>query len=102
MKEGVEEPVNVFEFVYNPRIESQKQPAVAKEALIDECLLLKVKDVITDTKYADIIDLLGNDCGVKVGMGAEAIKELLMAIDLEKESAELKNIIANNPSTKAG
>ena len=100
LKEGVEEPVNVFEFVYNPRIESQKQPAVAKEALIDECLLLKVKDVITDTKYADIIDLLGNDCGVKVGMGAEAIKELLMAIDLEKESAELKNIIANNPSTQ--
>ena len=34
----------------------------------------------------------------KTGMGAEAIKELLMAIDLEKESAETKKIIAENVS----
>ena len=34
----------------------------------------------------------------KVGMGAEAIKELLMAIDLDKESAETKKIIAENES----
>jgi len=34
----------------------------------------------------------------KTGMGAEAIKELLMAIDLEQESAETKKIIAENVS----
>ncbi len=34
----------------------------------------------------------------KTGMGAEAIKELLMAIDLDKESAETKKIIAENVS----
>ena len=34
----------------------------------------------------------------KTGMGAEAIKELLMAIDLDKESAETKKIIAENIS----
>ena len=34
----------------------------------------------------------------KTGMGAEAIKELLMAIDLEKESVETKKIIEENVS----
>ena len=34
----------------------------------------------------------------RTGMGAEAIKELLMAIDLEKESAETKKIIEENTS----
>ena len=34
---------------------------------------------------------IGND--FRVGMGAESIKELLEAIDLEKDSAELKNRI---------
>ncbi len=34
----------------------------------------------------------------KTGMGAEAIKELLMAIDLDKESAETKKIIEENVS----
>ena len=34
----------------------------------------------------------------KTGMGAEAIKELLMAVDLEKESVEIKKIIAENTS----
>ena len=34
----------------------------------------------------------------KTGMGAEAIKELLMAIDLEKESEETKQIINDNVS----
>ena len=34
----------------------------------------------------------------RTGMGAEAIKELLMAIDLEKESVEIKKIIEENTS----
>ncbi len=34
----------------------------------------------------------------RTGMGAEAIKELLMAIDLDKESAETKKIIEENTS----
>ena len=34
----------------------------------------------------------------KTGMGAEAVKELLMAVDLDKESEELKKIIDENTS----
>lgn len=33
-------------------------------------------------------------------MGAEAIKELLMAVDLEKESKELRAIIEDNPDSQ--
>ena len=99
-KEGVDDPINEFVFTYNPRIESQKQEAIETERLVDAVLALEYKDVITDTQYADVKHILGDDCGIKVGMGAEAIKELLMAIDLEKEVEELKNIIANNPSNQ--
>ncbi|MBD4634583.1 hypothetical protein GUG51_28825, partial [Xanthomonas citri pv. citri] len=33
---------------------------------------------------------------LKVGMGAEAIRELLMAVDLDKESKDAKDIIEKN------
>ena len=61
---------------------------------------LTYKKVITDRELRDLEDKYGDEkvTGIKVGMGAEAIRELLMAVDLEKESAETKEIIENNPS----
>ena len=58
------------------------------------------KKVVTDRELRDIEDKYGDEkvTGLKVGMGAEAIRELLQAVDLEKESAETKDIIENNPS----
>ena len=49
---------------------------------------LQYKQVLTEKEYQDAREEFGN--GFRAGMGAESIKELLMAIDLEKESAELK------------
>ncbi len=58
---------------------------------------LEYKQVLHEKDYRDAIDEFGEG-SFKVGMGAEAIKELLMAIDLDKESAEVKNIIETTPS----
>ncbi len=58
---------------------------------------LLYKQVINDREKMDY----ERDYGVgsfKTGMGAEAIKELLMAIDLEKENAETRKIIDENVS----
>ena len=44
--------------------------------------------LINDIEYRDAIEQYGNGC-CKVGMGGEAIRELLSEIDLEKEHAEL-------------
>ena len=49
---------------------------------------LQYKQVLTEKEYQDAREKYGED--FRVGMGAESIKELLEAIDLEKESAELK------------
>ena len=49
---------------------------------------LQYKQILTEREYQDARESYGNN--FRVGMGAEAIKELLMAIDLEKDSAELK------------
>ncbi len=58
---------------------------------------LKVKDILSEREYQDAREKWGNE--FRVGMGAEAIKELLSAIDLEKENAELKAELEND-STK--
>jgi len=55
------------------------------------------KQVINDKDKQDAEALYGVG-SFKTGMGAEAIKELLMAIDLDKESEETKKIIAENVS----
>ncbi len=44
--------------------------------------------LINDIEYRDAIEQYGNGC-CKVGMGGEAIRELLAEIDLEKEHEEL-------------
>ncbi len=49
---------------------------------------LQYKQVLTEKEYQDMREKYGSR--FRVGMGAEAVKELLQAIDLEKESAELK------------
>jgi len=58
---------------------------------------LKVKDILSEREYQDAREKWSNE--FRVGMGAEAIKELLSAIDLEKENAELKAELEND-STK--
>ncbi len=59
---------------------------------------LDYKQVINDKQLRELEEQFGDasQTGLKVGMGAEAIRELLMAVDLDKESAQAKEIIANN------
>ena len=49
---------------------------------------LQYKQVLSEKEYQDMREKYGNR--FRVEMGAEAVKELLQAIDLEKDSAELK------------
>ena len=55
------------------------------------------KQVINDKEYLDAIDKYGYG-SFKAGMGAEAIKELLMAVDLDKEAEEVRKIINDTNS----
>ena len=55
------------------------------------------KQVINDKEYLEAIDKYGYG-SFKAGMGAEAIKELLMAVDLDKEAEEVKKTIAETNS----
>ena len=50
---------------------------------------LEYKQVLSEKEYQDAREEFGNK--FRVGMGAEAIKELLQAIDLETEAEELKS-----------
>ena len=52
---------------------------------------LMYKQVLTEKEYQDAREAYG--LTFRVGMGAEAIKELLQDIDLEKDSRELKEIL---------
>ena len=63
---------------------------------------LEYKQVITDKQLREIEERYGDSSvtGLKVGMGAESIRELLMAVDLDKESEECKKALdegTNNP-----
>ena len=60
---------------------------------------LEYKQVLSEKEYREAIDNYGYG-NFRVGMGAEAIQELLKAIDLEKESAELKDQLANATGQK--
>ena len=53
---------------------------------------LQVKQLLTEKEYRDAIDKYGAN-SFRAGMGAEAVKEILLAIDLEKESVELKAML---------
>lgn len=50
------------------------------------------KQIITDKEYRDAIEQFGEG-SFKAGMGAEAIKQLLTEIDLQKDYKELKEIV---------
>src|SRR5699024_11858946 len=61
---------------------------------------LEYKQIINDKELLEIEEKYGDSSvtGLKVGMGAEAIRELLMAVDLDKESKETRDIIETNAS----
>ncbi len=60
---------------------------------------LVYKQILSDKEKNDAYELFGPK-SFKVGMGAEAIKELLAKVDLQKELAEIKDIIQNSPGQK--
>ena len=52
---------------------------------------LNLKDVLTETEYRQALDQYKDDLGsFRVGMGAEAVQELLRNIDLDQEAEALK------------
>ena len=57
------------------------------------------KQVIRDREYREAVEKYGPN-GLRVGMGAEAIKELLNDVDLEKERDELSKIMHNSKGQK--
>ena len=59
---------------------------------------LEYKQVLTEKEYQDARETWGNK--FRVGMGAEAIKELLQAIDLETEATELKEELRESMGQK--
>ena len=61
---------------------------------------LVYKQVINDKQLRELEERYGDSAatGLKVGMGAESVRELLMAVDLEKESDACKKVIADNPT----
>ncbi len=59
---------------------------------------LQYKQVLTEKEYHEAYDKYGSR--FRVGMGAESIMELLQAIDLEAESAELKKALKDSSGQK--
>ena len=59
---------------------------------------LEKKQVLTETEYRMMYEKYEND--FRVGMGAEAIKELLQEIDIEKPSEQLKEELAASSGQK--
>ena len=60
---------------------------------------LSYKQILTEAEYQEACDTYGRSA-FRVGMGAESIHELLAAIDLEKDSAELKAELENATGQK--
>ncbi len=69
---------------------------VLEKGLAEE---LSYKQVITEKEYMEACDKYGRN-NFRVGMGAEAILELLKAIDLEKDSQELKKGLKESTGQK--
>ena len=59
---------------------------------------LAYKQILSEAEYQEAREQYGN--AFRVGMGAEAVLELLQAIDLEKDSAELKAELENATGQK--
>ena len=60
---------------------------------------LAYKQILNESEYQETCDTYGRSA-FRVGMGAESIHELLAAIDLEKDSAELKAELENATGQK--
>ncbi|MBR2860468.1 MAG: DNA-directed RNA polymerase subunit beta' [Clostridia bacterium] len=60
----------------------------------------QVKDVISDADYREIMDREISIGSFRAGMGAEAVRELLRSIDLDKEAAELREELNTTNSTQ--
>ena len=60
---------------------------------------LTYKQILTEKDYLEELEKYSPD-SFRVGMGAEAVKELLESIDLEKESATLKEELKNSTGQK--
>ena len=54
---------------------------------------LQYKQVLSEKEFREEVEKYGGTGGFRVGMGAEAVQELLRAIDLEKDSAELRKAL---------
>ena len=54
----------------------------------------------TSLQYREEVEKYGGTGGFRVGMGAEAIQELLRAINLEKDSADLRRALADSTGQK--
>ncbi len=61
---------------------------------------LQYKQVLSEKEYREEVEKYGGTGGFRVGMGAEAIQELLKAIDLEKDSAELRRALVDATGQK--
>ena len=59
---------------------------------------LLYKQLLTEREFRDAQEKFGD--GFRAGMGAEAVKELLQDIDLEKQTAELKEELINASGQK--
>ncbi len=83
-------------FGNEPDSEAQAQEFKSKAEEVE----IVYKQVVTDKELRDFEELYGEESvtGIKAGMGAEAIQQLLQAIDLDEESREAKEIIENNQS----
>ena len=61
---------------------------------------LQYKQVLSEKEYREEVEKYGGTGGFRVGMGAEAIQELLRAINLEKDSTELRRALADSTGQK--
>ena len=61
---------------------------------------LQYKQVLSEKEYREEVEKYGGTGGFRVGMGAEAIQELLRAVNLEKDSADLRRALADSTGQK--
>lgn len=61
---------------------------------------LQYKQVLSEKEYREEVEKYGGTGGFRVGMGAEAIQELLRSINLEKDSQDLRKALADSTGQK--
>lgn len=61
---------------------------------------LQYKQVLSEKEFREEVEKYGGTGGFRVGMGAEAVQELLRSIDLEKDSAALRKALADSTGQK--